>query len=123
MKKKFLLATGLFVLFSSVLIFSCSKSSSGYGTPPGGGGNPPPANTVSLKSIAFSPSSLTVTAGTTVTWTNNDNITHTVTADDNSFDSGNMSAGATFSHMFTTVGTYSYHCAIHASMTAKIVVQ
>lgn len=117
------MAASLFVLVSSVLFFSCSKSSSGYGSNPGGGYNPPPANSVSIKSIAFSPTTLTVPVGTTVTWTNNDNIMHTVTADDNSFDSGNLAAGGTFYFKFNTAGTFNYHCAIHASMTAKIVVQ
>lgn len=118
-----MMAAGLFVLVSSVLVFSCSKSSSGYGSNPGGTYNPPPANTVSIKNIAFSPTTLTVAVGTTVTWTNNDNMTHTVTANDNSFDSGNLAYGATFSYKFNAAGTFNYHCSYHASMLAKIIVQ
>ncbi len=124
MKRKFLFAATLFLLAASILLFSCSKSNNGYGSTGGGGNNPPPApNSVSLKSIAFTPATLTVAVGTTVTWTNNDNIAHTVTADDNSFDSGNLAAGATYTKSFTTAGTYPYHCSYHANMTAKIVVQ
>ncbi len=123
MKRKFLFAAALYLLVSSIFIYSCSKSNNGYNST-GGGNNPPPApNSVSLKSIAFTPATLTVAVGTTVTWTNNDNVAHTVTADDNSFDSGNLAAGATYTKSFTTAGTYPYHCNYHANMTAKIVVQ
>jgi plastocyanin len=61
--------------------------------------------------------------GTTVTWTNNDSVTHTVTADAGAFDSGALSPGHTYSFTFRTSGTYSYHCSIHRSMTATIIVQ
>ncbi len=77
---------------------------------------------VTLAGFAFSPSSLTVKAGTTVTWTNHDGVTHTVTADGGSFDSGHLASGATFSRTFATAGTFSYHCAIHPSMTGTITV-
>ena len=72
--------------------------------------------------MSFSPTSLTVTAGTTVTWKNNDNTTHTATADDGSFDSGNIAPGASFSHTFSAAGTIAYHCSIHTTMKAKVVV-
>jgi plastocyanin len=60
--------------------------------------------------------------GTKVTWTNNDSLTHTVTADGGAF-SQVVPSGGTFSFTFTKAGTYSYHCAIHRSMTATIIVQ
>jgi len=50
-------------------------------------------------------------------------MTHTVTGDDNSFDSGNISAGSRFSRTFSVVGTYKYHCTIHPSMTGTVVVK
>jgi len=77
---------------------------------------------VDIKGFAFSPASLEVAAGTTVTWTNSDSATHTVTADDGSFDSGDLANGATFSFTFDTAGTFTYHCNIHPNMTATIVV-
>lgn len=77
---------------------------------------------VSIQNFAFSPGTIQVTAGTTVTWTNNDQTTHTVTADDGSFDSGDVAPGGTFSMTFTTPGTFAYHCKIHPFMTASIVV-
>jgi plastocyanin len=77
---------------------------------------------VSIVDFAFNPSSVTITAGSTVTWTNNGATTHTVTADDGSFDSGNLASGATYSFTFNTPGTYTYHCSIHTYMTATVVV-
>jgi plastocyanin len=73
--------------------------------------------------MSFTPASITVSPGTTVKWNNNDNMTHTVTGDDNSFDSGNISAGSSFSRMFSVAGTYTYHCTIHPSMTGTVVVK
>ena len=84
--------------------------------------NEPPANEVYIKGMAFTPTTLTVSAGTTVKWTNKDAVNHTVTSDTGAFDSGNVAPNATFSFKFITAGTYNYHCSIHPTMTAKIVV-
>lgn len=78
---------------------------------------------VVISDFAFGPQTLTVDVGTTVTWTNEDAVVHTVTADDGSFDSGNLSTGDTFSQTFDTAGTYSYHCTPHPNMTAEVVVE
>ena len=77
---------------------------------------------VSIDGFAFDPQSSPVSVGATVTWTNAQGVPHTVTADDGSFDSGNLGNGDTFEHAFDTAGTFSYHCEIHASMTGSIVV-
>jgi plastocyanin len=73
--------------------------------------------------FAFSPATLTVKTGTKVSWTNKDTVTHTVTADQGAFNSGLLSPGNSFSFTFTQAGTYSYHCNIHHSMMATIIVQ
>src|SRR5579883_1778903 len=78
-------------------------------------------NSISIANFAFSPSSLTVKAGTKVTWTNNDSVTHTVTEGNGAFNSGDLAPGSSFSFTFSKAGTYSYHCSIHPSMTATIV--
>jgi predicted lipoprotein with Yx(FWY)xxD motif/plastocyanin len=70
----------------------------------------------------FSPASITVGVGGTVTWKNTGTRNHTVTADDGSFDSGSLASGATFTETFTKAGSYTYHCSIHPSMTATVVV-
>lgn len=119
------------IMFLFFLV-SCSKSSNGYYSSPNPNPNPNPgkgANSVSISGMAFSPSSLTVAVGTTVTWTNSDAVAHTVTSDTALFDSGPITAsggyggGGTYSYTFTTAGTYNYHCTIHPMMTAKIIVQ
>jgi plastocyanin len=80
-------------------------------------------NSVSIVNMDYSPTSITVKKGTAVTWTNNDDVTHTVTADSgNAFDSGNMDKGKTFSHTFDTVGTFAYHCMYHSNMHGKVTV-
>lgn len=80
-------------------------------------------SSVSIKNLAFNPASLTVTAGTKVTWTNNDTVAHTVTSDNGTFSSSQIQPGGTFEFTFTKAGEYSYHCSIHPMMTAKVVVQ
>ena len=76
-------------------------------------------------SPGYSPSTITVVIGVnnTVSWTNNDIVPHTVTADDGSFSSGNMNPGDTFAWTFTTPGTYAYKCSYHEWMTATVIVK
>lgn len=80
-------------------------------------------NEVAIQSSAFMPLILTVPVNTTVTWTNKDAMAHTVTSDNDLFDSGSISSGGTYMHQFTATGTYTYHCKIHPAMTGTIVVQ
>ncbi len=105
-----------------------TKSVSGTTTPqgaatPGATGTAGTQAAVTIKDFEFAPASVTVLLGGTVTWTNNGPSTHTVTADDGSFDSGNLTAGKTFSHTFQTAGTFAYHCTIHPFMTGQVIVQ
>jgi plastocyanin len=65
--------------------------------------------------LAFKPQTLTVSAGTTVTWINADALQHTVTWDDRSVDSGLMTQGQRFTYTFTEPGTYGYFCVPHGS--------
>ncbi len=102
---------------AALMIFACSKSYNGGSN---GYSNTTP---VSIKNFAFSVSTLTVSTGTTVKWTNNDAATHTVTADDGSFDSGNMAPGASFRKTFNSPDSIPYHCNIHSSMKASVVIQ
>jgi len=77
---------------------------------------------VSIANFAFDPATLTITTGTTVTWTNNDTASHNVTGDDGSWGSNSLAKGDSFSFTFTQAGTFSYHCGVHPSMTATITV-
>lgn len=70
--------------------------------------------------FSFKPAILNVAAGATVVAKNNGPSPHTWTANDGSWDSGNMNTGATFSHKFTTAGSYPYLCSLHPSMTGVV---
>ena len=83
---------------------------------------PPTATTVDAADNVFRPGSITVAAGTTVTWRNVGTAPHTVTAADRSFDSGIFGAGATWSRSFAAAGTFPYFCAVHPGMTGAVVV-
>ena len=123
MKRIILSSLGL-ALGLMMIVVSCSKSGGGYGSSSSNPPATPAANTVSIVNMTtYAPASITVTAGTTITWTNNDNMAHTVTADDNSFNSGNIAAGGTYSKQFSVAGTYPYHCTIHSGMKATVVVK
>src|SRR5687767_4351470 len=82
---------------SLVTISGCDKDDDETPAPSG-----PPANEVWMQNTAFNPSSITVSAGTTITWRNKDNIAHTATSNTGAFDSGNVNGGGTFSHQFNT---------------------
>ena len=76
-------------------------------------------------SVYYSPPTITVVLGvnSTVTWVNNDDAPHTVTANDGSFNSGNINAGQSWAHTFTTPGTYTYYCSYHPWMKGTVVVK
>lgn len=125
-KSRLLLGLGLIIAIMSISN-SCSKSSMANMTGTGGGGSgagsgTPGANEVFIQGMAFSPSTITVTAGTTVTWTNKDAVTHNVTSSPALFSSGSMGNGATYSFIFANKGTYNYSCTIHPTMTGTVVV-
>lgn len=86
----------------------------------------PAGNSVSIKNFAFDPSTLTVKAGTAVTWVNNDGAPHALVSDNGapvSFSSDTLAPGAAYSFTFTQAGTYPYHCSIHPSMKGTVTVQ
>ncbi len=84
----------------------------------------PAAQQVSVFNYKFDPETLTVTAGTTVTWTNKDEIPHTVASSDKSFKgSSGLDTGDTYSYTFDKPGTYKYYCTLHPFMTGVIVVK
>ncbi len=77
---------------------------------------------VAIADFSFSPGSLTIHAGDTVTWSNNGPAAHTATASNGSFNTGTLAKGASASHTFSTAGTFSYFCTIHPFMHGTIVV-
>jgi plastocyanin len=81
------------------------------------------AQQVTIDNFNFTPSTVTVAAGTRVTWTNHDDVPHTVTADDKRFTSAALDTDQHFTHVFTDPGTYPYFCAVHPHMTGRIIVK
>ena len=129
MKTNRMLILSVTLIIAMGALAACAKSPAAttapnYVPPTTSGGSTEAAgsNKIDISGFAFSPSTLTVKAGTTVTWTNKDSVDHTITSDTNVFDSGNMGSGDTFSYTFTTAGTFVYHCTVHPSMVGTIIV-
>ena len=100
----------------------CKQESGGDVTPDSTAPPNVAAGEVLVKSVAFNPNELRTTVGKLVTWRFDDGgLEHTVTADDNSFDSGRLSKG-TYGHTFNTPGTINYHCQVHSRMHGTIIV-
>ncbi|MGE5521135.1 MAG: cupredoxin domain-containing protein [Candidatus Dadabacteria bacterium] len=127
--KKTLRHLPMILIVSIAVAFSgCSKSSSN--TDPGTGNNTGNNNgagslttTMSISGFTFAPATLTVKSGTVIKITNNDTAPHTVTADNNNFNSGNIPGnGGTATITPTTVGTFPFHCAYHSSMVGTLTV-
>lgn len=78
-------------------------------------------NTINIQNFSFSPATLTVKKGATVTWINNDSVPHQINS--TTFNSSQLSKGQSFSFTFDTVGTFDYLCSIHPSMLGKIIVE
>jgi amicyanin len=83
----------------------------------------PAAMEVKIDNFKFGPEALTVPVGTTVTWTNRDDIPHTVVSTDGVFKSKVLDTDEKFSFTFTKAGTYDYFCSVHPKMTGKVIVQ
>ena len=81
------------------------------------------ARGVTIDNFSFSPTPITVPVGTTLTWTNHDDVPHTVVSDDQQFKSKALDTDEKFSYTFDKPGTYAYFCSIHPKMVAKVVVE
>jgi plastocyanin len=90
----------------------------------GPGDKAPNGIEIKIDNFSFGPMTLTVPAGTTVTWTNDDDVPHTVVSEDKTiFRSRALDTGEHFSYTFTKPGKYPYFCSVHPRMTAEVVVQ
>ena len=79
---------------------------------------------VRIDNFSFAPKEITVAVGTTVTWTNHDDVPHVVASADDQFDkSPALDTDESFSHVFSTAGSFTYFCSIHPHMTGKIIVK
>jgi plastocyanin len=110
-------------------------STVGNDSRPGGSGSSNPAataaapavsaasNQVTIDNFSFTPQTLTVPVGTTVTWTNRDDVPHSATSTEKRFNSGLLDTDEKFSFTFNAAGEYPYFCGIHPHMTGKIIVR
>ena len=124
-----LLATLLLIGLSACSSDSSSDSSattaaSGTTDTTAGSASDTPAEPTApvIENFTFIPDPIEISQGDAVTWTNNDGFAHTVTADDDSFDSGNINPGDTFEQTFDETGDFTYHCNIHSQMTDSVTV-
>ena len=97
-------------------------------TPTSPGGTSPtlvgmPLGASFLTLTAYVPNPITVSVGSTLKWTNNDNVAHTVTSQNNLWGSGDMEPGATYSYTFQATGTFPYYCVYHPGMVGTVTVQ
>jgi plastocyanin len=83
----------------------------------------PASAEVKVDNFSFGPATVTVAVGTTVTWTNRDDIPHTIVSTDKVFKSKVLDTDEKFSFTFSKAGTYPYFCSIHPKMTGSVVVQ
>jgi plastocyanin len=84
---------------------------------------PSAATEIKIDNFVFGPQTITVPVGSTVTWTNKDDIPHTSASTEGVFKSKVLDTDEKFSYTFTKAGTYPYYCTIHPKMTGKVVVQ
>jgi plastocyanin len=127
MRRKLVLMQLVAVVVFLALLGGCKKDGgSTYSTPTSPATPAPVApspNTVVIQGFAFAPNQITVMKGSSITWTNNDAVPHTATADDGSWDTGNIAAGASKSLTFANAGTFAYHCTVHPMMKSSLIVQ
>ncbi len=77
---------------------------------------------ITIDNFTFGPANLTVPAGTTVTWTNHDDIPHSIVATDKAFRSAALDTNDSYAFTFKTAGTFAYFCGLHPHMTGKVIV-
>ncbi len=81
------------------------------------------SNSVQIEAMEYTPKTIEIAVGDVVVWTNDDGFAHTVTADDGTFDSGDIEGGQTFAFTFNEAGTFAYHCDIHPDMVGRVTVK
>ena len=113
----YLASVALPVLIAMVLLAAASSSVAANAQPSAA------TAAVKIDNFVFGPQTLTVPVGTTVTWTNSDDIPHTSVSTEGVFKSKVLDTDEKFSYTFTKAGTYPYYCTIHPKMTGKVVVQ
>ena len=110
-------------VLSAVLPLGITALAGGFGNFTASAQQKSETTEVKIDNFSFGPAALTVPAGTTITWTNRDDIPHTVVSTDGVFKSKVLDTDEKFSFTFGKAGTYPYFCSIHPKMTGKVIVQ
>jgi plastocyanin len=117
------LILGASILTAMTVLAACANHNDDSG---GGGASraqPVATDVVSIEDFTFEPQVIEIDAGTDVSWENEDDFAHTVTARDDSFKSANIGGGDEFTQSFDDPGEYAYFCSIHNSMTGTVIVK
>ncbi len=112
-----------FAILTVALVFGMGTIAIGQKSFVAGAQQKAEATEVKIDNFSFGPGTLTVPVGTTVTWTNRDDIPHTVVSTDSVFKSKVLDTDEKFSFTFSKAGAYPYFCSIHPKMTGTVVVQ
>jgi len=123
MEKNILLRRATLMALIALGLAGCSTKDSNPYSSTSAAPMPSSPTNVAIAGMTFGPAQLTVAKNTTVSFTNNDGISHTATSDAGLWDTGTITPGATKTITFTSAGTFAYHCTIHPMMKASIVVQ
>jgi plastocyanin len=107
MKRSRLLMIGVLTIVLAAIITGCSTTTTAK-------------NTVNIQGSAFSPATITIKVGDTVTWVNKDSVGHTIVS--STFQSTLLDTGQSYKMTFNEVGTFDYHCSVHPSMVGKVIV-
>jgi plastocyanin len=118
MKRRTVCAAGLVMVVTAMTLFAVMQSATVNAQQSSAG-----RAEVKIDNFSFGPGTLTVPVGTTVTWTNRDDIPHTVLSTEGAFKSKVLDTDDKFSFTFNKPGEYSYFCSVHPKMTGKVVVQ
>ena len=127
MKQRIIFTLQLVIFSTTILFFGCTKNNESLTLNPDGtvktSGTIPINYTarISIEASGYNPATVTVMQGGSILWVNNDaEQAHTVTADDGSFDSGDIQPGGTFSYTFNNIGPHYYHCKYHKEMSGVV---
>ncbi|MDT8066642.1 MAG: cupredoxin family copper-binding protein [Terriglobia bacterium] len=117
MRRTLLILAALLILQFTALAVVSSKTADDEST------NAPTSAQITIDNFSFGPETLTVAVGTTVTWTNHDDIPHNIVSTEKVFKSKVLDTNESYSFTFTKAGVFPYFCSIHPKMTGKVVVK
>ena len=127
MKQRIFFTLAMPIAFASILFFGCSKSNETLGlnregSPIHGSGTNPTyySTTINIERNSFTPADVTVMQTGSLLWVNKDTQVHTVTADNGSFDSGDIQPGSSWGFTFNVIGPHTYHCKYHPEATGIV---